>query len=68
MSLYTRFVKKQPYCWRTMILRTILHADHIVVLEKGKVVEEGKGEELLANNGLFSKMYNTQQSNCKWGV
>ena len=49
-------------------LRTILHADHIVVLEKGKVVEEGKGEELLANNGLFSKMYNTQQSNCEWGV
>ena len=49
-------------------LRTILHADHIVVLENGKVIEEGKGEELLANNGLFSKMYNTQQSNCEWGV
>ena len=49
-------------------LRTILHADHIVVLEQGKVVEEGNGEELLANNGLFSKMYNTQQNNCEWGV
>ena len=49
-------------------LRTILHADHIVVLENGKVIEEGKGEELLANNGLFSKMYNIQQSNCEWGV
>ena len=47
-------------------LRTILHADHIVVLEQGKVVEEGNGEKLLANNGLFSKMYNTQQNNCEW--
>lgn len=47
-------------------LRTVLHADHIVVLEQGKVVEEGKSEELLSHNGLFSKLYNTQQDNCGW--
>ena len=47
-------------------LRTILHADHIVVLEQGKVVEEGKSEELLAHSGLFSKLYHTQQNNCGW--
>ena len=47
-------------------LRTVLHADHIVVLEQGKVVEQGKGEELLARSGLFSKMYHTQQDNCGW--
>ncbi len=47
-------------------LRTVLHADHIVVLDRGKVVEQGKGEELLAHNGLFSKLYNTQQNNCGW--
>ena len=49
-------------------LRTVLHADHIVVLEQGKVVEEGKSGELLAHNGLFSKLYNTQQDNCGWRV
>ena len=49
-------------------LRTVLHADHIVVLEQGKVVEEGKSEELLSHNGLFSKLYNTQQDNCGWRV
>lgn len=47
-------------------LRTVLHADHIVVLDRGKVVEQGKGEELLARSGLFSKMYHTQQDNCGW--
>ncbi len=47
-------------------LRTVLHADHIVVLDQGKVVEQGKGEELLAHSGLFSKMYHTQQDNCGW--
>ena len=47
-------------------LRTVLHADNIVVLEQGKVVEEGKSEELIANGGLFSKLYHTQQNNCEW--
>lgn len=47
-------------------LRTILDADHIVVLNQGKVVEEGKSKELLAGSGLFSKLYHTQQNNCEW--
>ena len=61
-----RLVAKKTVLVIAHRLRTILHADHIVVLENGKVIEEGKGEELLANNGLFSKMYNTQQNNCEW--
>ena len=47
-------------------LRTVLNADHIVVLEQGKVVEEGKGNELIRHNGLFSKLYHVQQNNCSW--
>lgn len=47
-------------------LRTILNADHIIVLDQGKVIEEGKSKELLAYNGLFSKLYQTQQNNCEW--
>ena len=47
-------------------LRTVLNADHIIVLEQGKVVEEGKGKELIRNNGLFSKLYHVQQNNCSW--
>ena len=49
-------------------LRTVLHADHIVVLDRGKVVEQEKEKELLARSGLFSKMYHTQQDNCGWRV
>lgn len=47
-------------------LRTVLHADHIVVLEQGKVVEAGSSTELLAHNGLFSKLYHIQQNNYEW--
>ena len=35
-------------------------ADLIIVLEKGKIVEEGTHEGLLEKNGLYSKMYRAQ--------
>jgi ATP-binding cassette subfamily B protein len=37
-------------------MRTILHADHIVVLDKGQVAEDGTPAELLARNGLFARL------------
>lgn len=36
-------------------------ADSILVLEKGHLVDEGSHERLLAKNGLYAKMYNTQK-------
>ncbi|WP_245764244.1 ABC transporter ATP-binding protein [Sulfitobacter marinus] len=41
-------------------LSTILHADKIVVIDKGKVVEQGTQSELLSQNGLFLALYNRQ--------
>ena len=41
-------------------LSTIKHADHIVVLQQGSVVEEGTHDELLALNGLYSHLYSVQ--------
>jgi len=41
-------------------LSTILHADNIVVLEKGSIKEEGSHAELLRKNGLYKKLYDAQ--------
>ena len=41
-------------------LSTILSADVIYVLDKGKIVEQGTHEELLANGGLYSHLYREQ--------
>ncbi len=38
-------------------LSTIEHADNIVVLDKGKLVEQGTRDELLALKGYFSSFY-----------
>lgn len=41
-------------------LATILHADKIVVLDKGRVVDEGTHAELLARGGLYAGLYQLQ--------
>jgi ATP-binding cassette subfamily B protein len=41
-------------------LSTILHADRIFVLERGKVAEQGRHEELLTQKGLYYAMWRQQ--------
>lgn len=41
-------------------LSTILHADLIVVLEKGRIVETGLHHELLTHGGLYKKLFEMQ--------
>ncbi len=43
-------------------LSTILAADKILVMESGRLVEEGTHEELLAKHGLYKLLYETQYS------
>lgn len=41
-------------------LSTIRNADRILVLRDGDIVEQGKHEELLAQNGFYAELYNSQ--------
>lgn len=41
-------------------LSTIKEADHIIVLDGGKIIEQGKHEELIANNKLYKKLIEMQ--------
>ncbi len=41
-------------------LSTIKNADEIVVLTNKGIVEQGNHEELIVNNGIYSKLYNAQ--------
>ena len=39
---------------------TVRMADHIIVLEKAKILEEGSHEELLASDGQYATLFNLQ--------
>lgn len=44
-------------------LSTIQHADQIIVLQNGEVIERGNHQELLANHGYYWKLYKLQFEN-----
>ncbi len=51
-------------CTRIVIahrLSTIRHADRIIFLEGGKIVEDGTYDELIAKNGFFAKLVERQR-------
>lgn len=49
-------------------LRTVIGADKIAVLENGRLIEQGTGAELIAQNRLFAQLYNIQQESLGWTI
>lgn len=44
-------------------LSTIQHADHIIVLQNGRIIEQGTHQQLLKNKGYYHKLYELQFEN-----
>lgn len=49
-------------------LKTVEHADQIIVLNQGRIVEQGKHQELLAKQGLYSRFIQERRSAASWRI
>ena len=49
-------------------LKTDEHADQILVLEQGRIVEQGKHQDLLAKQGIYSKFIQERKTAASWRI
>lgn len=49
-------------------LWTVQHADQILVLDEGRIVERGTHDELVELSGLYRKLWDTQQASRTWSI
>ncbi|MDR1599238.1 MAG: ABC transporter ATP-binding protein/permease [Oscillospiraceae bacterium] len=49
-------------------LRTVAGADNIIVLDKGSVAEQGSHDELMAKQGLYSRLFTLQTESLGWSM
>ncbi|MGG3872385.1 ABC transporter ATP-binding protein [Brevibacillus laterosporus] len=63
-----RLIKKRTVIMIAHRLKTVVNADKIIVLDKGKIVEEGQHEELIQNAGLYAKLWELQTKTNGWRI
>lgn len=49
-------------------LKTVEHADQILMLDQGRIVEQGKHQDLLAKQGIYSKFIQERKTAASWRI
>lgn len=64
----SRLIKGRTVIMIAHRLKTVVNADRIIVLDKGKIVEEGQHEELIKDDGLYAKLWELQTKTSGWRI
>ena len=47
-------------------LKTVRHADQILVVDSGKIVQKGRHEELMKQDGIYKRFVNAREMAVGW--
>lgn len=64
----SRLVKGRTVVMIAHRLKTVVRSDNIIVLDKGRVVSQGRHEELLQFCGLYTKLWDIQSRSSGWKI
>ena len=49
-------------------LQTIVHADQIIVMQRGRIAEQGTHEDLMQRQGVYANMYHEYEKSVSWKI
>lgn len=49
-------------------LKTVRHADQIVVIDKGRIVQKGRHEELMSEDGIYKNFISGRKQAVSWKI
>ncbi|WP_294427746.1 ABC transporter ATP-binding protein [uncultured Treponema sp.] len=66
MAAITQLTKEKTVIMIAHRLKTVRNADQIIVLDKGKIAEQGKHEELVNLGGIYSRFIDSRKKAVSW--
>ena len=65
---FKKLSKNKPTLMIAHRLSTVVDADKILVIDKGRIVEEGKHSDLIGMNGYYKKLWDEYQKSVNWKI